>query len=180
MLGETTQSRVAHPFARFAKGSGIARSATALLLASTAITAAHALNASCGITQPPAQDRQFFPPIAKAAHVSGEIVLVARFDQQGGAQVSKVLSGPEMLKESATAYIEASMGEKSEEARECEIVISFNLDASSCEATEPVRPFKQIDPQHVNIYGSAPMICDPAGTLTTRHHFLFFHWNTTT
>ena len=179
MLGETTQSRVAHPFARVAKGSGIARSATALLLASTAITAAHALNASCGITQPPAQDRQFFPPIAKAAHVSGEIVLLARFDQQGGAQVSKVLSGPEMLKESATAYIEASMGEKSEEARECEIVISFNLEPGGCEPTEPVRPFKQFDSRHVEIYGTAQSLCDPAA-IYVRHHFLFFHWNTTT
>ena len=179
MFAETIKTRVAHPFAHFAKGWGIARSTTALFLTSTAIPAAHAMNTPCGVTQPPASERKFFPPIAQAAHVSGQVVLLAKFDQQGDAQVSKVLSGSDMLKDAATAYIESSKAEKPDGDRECTIVVSFNLDSASCDPPQPVKPFAQIDPQHIEIYGRAPMLCDPAGTTSTRHHLLFFHWTTT-
>jgi len=47
-----------------------------------------------------------YPPIAKAAHVSGAVVLHAIISKQGTIQSLTVVSGPEMLRNSATEAVQ--------------------------------------------------------------------------
>jgi TonB family protein len=56
-----------------------------------------------GEVQPLAIDKLFpdYPPIARAAHVEGEVVVEVVVDPNGVVQVTKVLSGPPMLQSSA-------------------------------------------------------------------------------
>jgi hypothetical protein len=167
--------RVAHPFASFAKGWGIARSASALLLV-LATPLLRAQSASCGITQLPESGGKFYPPIAQAAHVSGTVVLMASFDHDGNARVSRILDGPAMLQPAAAHFIEASRSVPSAGSRECPMVISFELaDTHSCDVPrEPSQPFSSKDPQHFVIFGRVVPICDPAAKITRKKHFLFF------
>lgn len=162
-------NRVAHPFASLAKGWGIARSASALLL--LAGTLVHAQSAPCGITRLPAADARFYPPIAQAAHVSGIVVLLAAFDHDGKPRVSRILQGPPMLQSAAVRFIEASRSEPSAGSRECPIVISFDLaDTHSCDVPpEPTQQFSTKDPQHLAVFGRVVPICDPAVTIAKTH-----------
>jgi len=48
------------------------------------------------------QPRPIYPPIAKAAHVSGAVVLHAVISKTGSIERLEVISGPEMLRSSAT------------------------------------------------------------------------------
>ena len=47
-----------------------------------------------------------YPPIAKAAHVSGAVVLHAIISRRGTIQSLAVLSGPEMLRANAVAAVQ--------------------------------------------------------------------------
>lgn len=47
-----------------------------------------------------------YPPIAKAAHVSGAVVLHAVISRTGSIQSLSVVSGPEMLRASAVAAVQ--------------------------------------------------------------------------
>ncbi len=47
-----------------------------------------------------------YPPIAKAAHVSGAVVLHAVISKTGSIQSLSVVSGPEMLRGSAVAAVQ--------------------------------------------------------------------------
>jgi hypothetical protein len=145
------------------------------LLAAT-VSLSQAQSAPCGITQTPTADTKFYPPIAKAAHVSGQVILLARFDHEGNSTVSQILSGPAMLRPAAKTYIESSRGMPSAGSRECPIIVTFKLaDATGCQmAPEPANPFIQIDPQHVFINGQVMMICDPAATITRKKRFGIF------
>ncbi len=44
------------------------------------------------------QPKPIYPPIAKAAHVSGAVVLHALISKEGTIQNLQVISGPEMLR----------------------------------------------------------------------------------
>jgi hypothetical protein len=172
---QTGDIRVAHPFAYFAKGWGVARSASALLLLAGA-SLLRAQSAPCGITQLPNSGTKFYPPIAQAARVSGMVILLTSFDHDGNAKVSRILQGPPMLQAAAARFIEASRSAPSAGSRECPIVISFELaDTHSCDVPpEPSQSFASKDPQHVAVLGRVVPICDPAFTTTRKKRFIFF------
>jgi hypothetical protein len=135
---------------------------------------------SCGITELPSAKAKIYPPLAQAAHVSGEVVLVAAFDRDGVVKVTHIISGPEMLKDAATQLVETSKADPSADARECQISISFDLaDTHTCDVPlNPAEPLGKTDPQHLIVYGRVVPICDLPATLAKRHSFLFFHWYT--
>ena len=164
--------RVSHTFAYFAKGWGTAL----LLLAGTATLPAQ--SAPCGLTRLPEPGTKFYPPLAQAAHVSGTVVLLASFDHDGSARVSRMLQGPQMLRPAAVRFVEASKADASAGSRECPIVISFELaDTHSCDVPpEPPQPFDVRDSQHLAIFGRTVPICDPPATITTirKKRFIFF------
>lgn len=172
----TEKNRVAYPFAHFAKGWGIVRSASALLLLAGA-SLLYAQSAPCGITRLPESGTRFYPAIAEAAHVSGTVVLLASFDHDGNAKVSRMLQGPPMLQPAAVRLIEASKSGVSTGSRECPIVISFELmNPDSCDIPpEPRQSVSSKDPQHFSVRGRVVPICDPGGTITRRKkRFIFF------
>ncbi|HZQ44723.1 MAG TPA: hypothetical protein VFA99_15825 [Acidobacteriaceae bacterium] len=146
-----------------------------LLLAGTALLPAQ--SASCGITRLPESGTKFYPPIAQAARVSGTVVLLASFDHNGNAKVSRMLQGPPMLQPAAVRLIEASKSGASTGSRECPIVISFELmNPDSCDIPpEPHQPVSSKDPQHFVVLGRVVPICDPMATVTKRKkHLIFF------
>jgi hypothetical protein len=154
----------------------LAHAVAALTMAIVLVSPLRAQDSNCGIVQPPPLEAKFYPPIAKAAHVSGQVILLARFDHDGNATVSRIVSGPAMLRPMAQSYIEASKAKPSTGSRECPIIVTFKLAApTGCEmAPEPATPFSQSDPQHVVINGQAMMICDPTSTITRKKRFGIF------
>jgi hypothetical protein len=124
----------------------------------------------------------FYPPIARAAHVGGEIVLRTSFDYEGHVKVTRILDGTDMLKPAATKLIESSNASPSHESRECRILVTYEIvDAeydNKCKVTNTTpESVTLINPQHLKVIDMGLGCCDPAITYT-RHHFLFFHWST--
>jgi hypothetical protein len=171
------QIRVADPFAQFAKGWGIALCTIAFVLAAHS---QHAQN-SCGLTQLPSSG-EYYPATARATHMSGQVVLLASFDHQGKASVTRVVSGPPMLIPAAKSFVEASGSEPSAGSRECAVVIEFEAIApewgNDCELLNAAEhSLKLVDPQHVFLSQVAgACCCDPAAEITkARRRFLIFH-----
>jgi hypothetical protein len=140
-------ARVPHPFAYFAKGWGIARSATALaMLIGSSIICAQA--ASCGLSSVNEISKLAYPPIAIAAHLQGDVILMTSFASSGEVLSLRVLSGPEMLKQAAQDFVTGWHVNRYGGPRECAIVIQFRLGK---ETETPRTTITRIDPQHVLI-----------------------------
>jgi hypothetical protein len=174
LINRAGSNRGGYPFAYFAKGWDIARSAMLFALATTSLLRAQ--SAPCGLTQLPQPATKFYPPIAQAARVYGTVALLASFDHDGKARVSRILQGPEMLKPAAVHFLEASKSGPSPGSRECPIIITFELDDThSCEVPpESSQSFSSTDPQHFFVYGRVVPICDPAFTIKHKKRFLIF------
>ena len=153
-IREPQQIRVAYPFAHFAKGWGIARSATALLILGAA-AALPAQTAPCGITSITETSRLIYPPIARAAHASGDVILLTRFDTHGVPVDVAVVSGPPMLQGAAVDFVKGWRANGYTGPRECPIVVSFKMiedDKSICTAKEDgLLKLARSDVQHVSV-----------------------------
>jgi hypothetical protein len=171
--------RVAHPFASSAKGWVIALCATALAIPFVPLTAqsCEAQTASCGLTSMVAAADPQYPPIARAAHVQGTVVMMASFEKEGRVDTVRVLSGPTILQSSAVAYAKSWTANEYGGPRECPLALTFVFDDS----IYPQQTIaKRLDLQHVYVKTlSPPCLCDPGGVLETRHHFLFIPWTST-
>ena len=89
--------------------------------------AALAQTARCGLTSVEASKDLIYPPIARAAHVSGTVILLAEFELDGHVGKMSVVSGPEMLKMPAQEYVSGWKANEYGGSRTCPIVISFQL-----------------------------------------------------
>jgi Gram-negative bacterial TonB protein C-terminal len=140
-------NRVAHPFAHSAKGWGIARSAIALamLIGSASLCAQ---TASCGLGSISENSQLAYPPIAIAARVQGDVVLMTSFTPSGEVLSLRVLGGPEMLKQVAQDFVTGWHVNRYGGPRECAIVIRFRIGK---ESDKPKTTVTRIDPQHVLI-----------------------------
>jgi Gram-negative bacterial TonB protein C-terminal len=128
--------------------------------------AAAAQAAPCGLTSVTDGKDLVYPPIAKAAHVTGEVVLLVSFQSDGGVWKALVIRGPQMLAPTALEYVGAWKGNEYGEPRTCSVVISFRLDADQPDS------LKRLDPQHVVIYGhDPPCLCDPGADVHRRHWY---------
>ena len=178
------RNRVAYPFASFAKGWGIAQSATALLLLAAA-AALPAQSAPCGITSVTETSQLVYPPIARAAHVSGIVILLVHFGQDGIATNGTVVSGPTMLRASALDFVKSWRANAYTGPRECPIAVTFDFigaPSAECgtpgdESQKPVSPPHRIDVQHFVI--TSNNLCfnvmrDPAPLRA--HNFLGHRW----
>lgn len=158
MILSANIGRVAHPFAHLAKGWDIARRGAAFLCMSLALSAAHAQSASCGLTSIQESAPLNYPPIAKAAHVSGTVVLLATFDLTGKVTSVRPVSGPLMLQGSAIDYIRHWQANASTGPRECPIAVTFRMVgvAAECGSKDDhsnisLDSFQRLDLQHVVI-----------------------------
>lgn len=167
--------RVARPFAHFAKGWGIAGSAATLLCVSIALSAAYAQSASCGLTSIQESTPLSYPPIARAAHVSGTVVLLATFDLTGKVTSVRPVSGPLMLQGSAIDYIRHWQANASTGPRECPIAVTFRMVgvAAECGSKDDhsnisLDSFQRLDLQHVVITRGVSCfvtMADPSSTV---------------
>jgi hypothetical protein len=107
-----------------------------------------------------------YPPIARAAHVTGQIILMVQFAPDGSVHAAEVLSGPVMLRASAKTYVSGWLANRYGGSRTCPIVIGYQLDSS-----EENGKVERRDAQHYVVWGSAPCLCDPSGVIGKRRKF---------
>jgi hypothetical protein len=74
-----------------------------LLLALSATSFAQ--QSPCGLTSIKETIPLLYPPIAKAAHVSGTMIFLVAFKQSGEVENVEVLSGPKMLQAPASLFV---------------------------------------------------------------------------
>jgi hypothetical protein len=121
-----------------------------LLLAATGFI--YAQSAPCGLTSITEQSQLVYPPIARAAHVQGPVVLLVMFEQDGSVSNVKIVSAPRLLDELmgkvAAAYVRGWKANAFSGPRECPVAIDFALGA---ESQDPKISVVRIDAQHVRI-----------------------------
>ncbi len=122
-----------------------------------------------------------YPPMAYAAHVTGTVDLLVSFDPSG--EIAKVhsLSGPPMLVEAAEKLVAGLHANPASDGniRDCRMVVTYDLRPSHCfgDISYPDLQMKREDMQHWTVSATGYALCDPAGDIGLRHHFLFIHWN---
>jgi len=139
----------------------------------------HAQQDLCGIAKLAENAASFYPHIAQAAHVSGEVVQLVSFDHDGHSTITRVISGPDMLREASSKLVEASTANPSEGSRECPITVEFHLTpvqyGNGCDVTNSAPNAIATTPGHLDIFALGLGPCDPAVTITrTCRRFLFF------
>jgi TonB family protein len=126
-----------------------------------------------------------YPPIARAAHVNGTVILLARFDNNGVPVHVRVVSGPSMLQREAFDFVKNWRVNEYSGSRECPIVVSFDFiggPSAECgtpddESQQISTPPQRIDLQHFVITSHNPcfvVMRDPAGLPV--HNFLGHRW----
>ncbi|HTV09316.1 MAG TPA: energy transducer TonB [Candidatus Aquilonibacter sp.] len=154
-----------------------------MLFASAAVL--HAQTFPCGLTSMTETSQLIYPPIARAAHVDGTVVLLARFDTRGVPVHIKVVSGPPMLQAAALDFVKSWRANEYTGPRECPIAVAFNFagaPSGECGTPEdksgsPTPPPQRVDLQHYVI--ASRNLCfnterDPAGHRI--HNFLGHRW----
>ena len=133
---------------------------TALFFLVLSATTAFAQADTCGGLTSVTDGREpVYPPIAKAAHVEGDVTLLVSFKTTGEADDVKVVSGPPMLRAVAADYVKSWKANEYSGARSCQVTITYKTPADSCGSSES-RSVKRTDPQHV-IFQSGGGICQP-------------------
>jgi len=148
-----------------------------MFLAAATTPLLHAQSASCGISSITETAQPAYPPIARAAHVSGKVILLVNFGRDGRPLNIRVLSGPPLLQHEAIEFVKTWQANDFTGPRECPVVISFELtDKYSCGVPPEARCFRREDTQHFVVLGTPLVISDPGGTLTTtkQKRFIFF------
>jgi Gram-negative bacterial TonB protein C-terminal len=104
----------------------------------------------CGLRSMTDTTPLLYPPIARAAHVEGIVILMVAFKLSGEVQNIEVLSGHQLLRGSATAYVQGLRANQYGGTRTCPVVIRYVL--------QPIdsapRPIEKKDIQHVTIYAN--------------------------
>jgi len=175
--------RVAHPFAHFAKGWGIARSATAVLWISAALASAQSSAAPCNLTSAHDTVVLSYPLIARAAHVAGVVVIHATFSSNGDVERAQMISGAAMLEKTTLNYVQGWKTNPAADSRDCTVTVAYHLVeptfSDGCKEKSPPRQIARSDIQNVAITDSAAGECDPMEIIGfVRHHFLLFRWKT--
>ncbi len=118
-----------------------------------------------------------YPAIARAAHVSGVVIVRATFTPQGAVSGAEVWVGPEMLRANSLAFVKGWHVNTYGGSRSCPIVIRFQLDETpptdvrSDQLAFVVKGTID-DPQHYSVVGRTVGINDPEVTITRRRHLL--------
>lgn len=145
----------------------------------------YAQSATCGLTSVRETSQLIYPPIARAAHVSGAVILLARFNTDGAPMHISVLSGPPMLQPAALDFVKGWRANEFTGPRECPIAVTFSFvgaPSAECgppedESQQPAQSLHRVDLQHFVITSHNPCFVvtrDPAGHRV--HNFLGHRW----
>jgi outer membrane biosynthesis protein TonB len=96
-----------------------------------------------------------YPPIAIAAQVEGNVIMLVNFKLNGEVEKIDVISGPEMLQDSATNYVQGWRANKYTGPRTCHIDVRFALFHKS---DKPLPFIVRQDLQHVTVNAPAPLV----------------------
>ena len=118
-------------------------------------SACFAQQGACGLNKMTEAAAPIYPPIAKAAHVEGNVVMLVNFKISGEVEKIDVVSGPEMLKFAATNYVQGWRANEYTGPRTCPIVVSFRLHRQGDTTTPPV---VRQDLQHVTLTEPAALV----------------------
>ena len=122
----------------------------------------------------------FYPPLAIAAYVSGEVDVDITLLDTGEPREVQVRSGPQMLREAAVESAKNSTFEavpRSDSHSPYKLVYRFVLDATSCaEGRGPSYPRVSQDANLITITEKPVPICDPAADRRVRSPKCFYLW----
>jgi hypothetical protein len=108
----------------------------------------------CGLSKMTETTKLLYPPIARAAHVQGDVIMLVSFKLSGEVEKIEVISGPEMLKIAATNYVQGLHANEYTGPRTCPIVVDFHI-LREGDTTTPA--FIRQDLQHVTL-NSIPVV----------------------
>jgi TonB family protein len=128
--------------------------ATAILLLSLS-SACIAQQGACGLSKMTEAASPVYPPIARAAHIEGNVILLVTFKTSGEVEKVDIASGPEMLKRATIDYVKGWRANEYSGPRTCPIVIAFHLLRENEKAVPGV---VRQDLQHVTLNSSAPIL----------------------
>lgn len=141
------------------------------LLALALTTNAGAQSSTCDLNAITDGVPPVYPPIARVAHATGMVIMIATFERSGDVQKINVISGPPLLRQPAIDYVKSWRASEYTGIRNCPIVVNYIISQKDIQPSQFVR----LDPQHVNVYGEAPCLCDPSGVVVMRKkRFWFF------
>lgn len=143
--------------------------ATVLLLAT--LRAFPEQPAPCGLTSMKTTTPLLYPPIAKAARVTGNVISLVKFKTSGEVERIDVISGPIMLRPNAETFIRGWQANPYGGPRTCPIVIKFMLAVPG--EKPPANPLPS-DIQHANVTAEVLVISDPAAVLGRRKRLWIF------
>jgi TonB family protein len=128
--------------------------AAAILLLSLS-SACLAQQAACGLSKMTEAGAPVYPPIARAAHIQGNVILLVTFKTTGEVEKIDVATGPEMLERATTDYVKGWRANAYSGPRTCPIVIAFHLLRENEKTTPGV---VRQDLQHVTLNSSTPIL----------------------
>ena len=118
-----------------------------------------------------------YPPMARAAHVSGEVSARIAFDQHGKAISVDQFIGSEMLRATTEAYLKSWHRQPLPsymESCHSNILIEYRLTAATEQVQGDTKIYKA-DATHILVEDHPALIIDPDATITKiKKHFLFF------
>jgi TonB family protein len=134
---------------------------------------AYAQTGACGLTSIHETTPLIYPPIARVAHVSGTVVLMAKFKTSGEVEDVRILGGAPMLQKAATSFVQGWRANEYTGPRECPVAITFRVEGipKGCDdihyKSKP--PFVvRDDVQHVTIV--SPALCVNVDAVGKRGH----------
>ncbi len=110
---------------------------------------------ACGLSKMTETTTPAYPPIAKAAHVEGNVILLVTFKTTGEVDKINIASGPKMLERAATDYVKGWHANEYSGPRTCPIVITFHLLRENEKVTAG---FARQDLQHVTLNADTPIL----------------------
>lgn len=169
-------SRVPHlRDSRIVAKVGSVRGLCILLAATFAAGVAQAQSVPCGLTSMTETAQLVYPPIAKAAHVEGPVILLATFAQDGTVTTTTTIHGPKMLEAAATTYVKSLRANSYTGPRQCPIVVTFHMQGGprSCDAPTDqgtyIPRFEHIDLQHVALTVKPACLYSQPAVLSSRN-----------
>ena len=146
-----------------------------VLLALTAALcrALHAQEPPCGLRTVTETAAPVYPAIARAAHVSGPVVLTATFDTAGKVTQVTAVSGPPLLRDASIAFVKGWQANPYTGPRTCPVVVEYKLDhevwCTDDQAKQAhVEESHRRDTQHFLVSAYALALCDPAAEIIQR------------
>jgi hypothetical protein len=137
--------------------------------------AARAQEPPCGVSVFTETAAPVYPPIAKAAHVSGDVMLLLKIERDGSVASAEVIRGPEILKKPSVEFVKGWKANTYGGSRSCPVIVHFALGSTSCTVGESDVQLNEktgrVDTQHFVVAAFAPSLCDP-GAVLGRKKFL--------